>query len=222
MTLQIAALQQGVRRRLGIARTLVVAVAAICIAAAPVGTRVRAPFQVVDSAGKPLFTVTDVGDYGFLLHDASGSQVVRGAVKDNTSSIRVRTPQRSAATPGRSGKPADPAAEVVMGQIGGATPAIDFRTDGTLRVGIAVADGKPALNMGKGIVNITQNESGGGLLQLGAVDGTEVVGFVVDGDVGVVRAQPVGHVGVNLPRTGIFLGTGLPSTVICGIGCSQR
>lgn len=229
---RVARLKRRPPHRLGVTRAaLVVSASVFLTAAASEGTRVRAPFEVVNEANKVVFTVTDVGDYGFTLKGDGGS--IFGGVKVGNSFLRVRAPLQASPSASRAGGggsvssgsrgPSDMTTEAVFGQVGGKAPAVTLRTLGKLRLSIAV-DGIPSLSMSGGAVNMSESTSGGGLLQLGDSHGDEKVAFVVGKNgLGIVRAQPVGNVGVNVPETGIFrFGTGLPSSEICGVGCSGK
>ena len=197
---------------------LLVILSAMLTAAAPSLSRATAPFRVVDAAGKPIFEVDAAPPedpsnpyHSWRLYDSAGEVVVAAAAPGKSSFFKIESADRNTVT--------------VLGQQDADLPLLALRSGGAFknRVVVAVEDQKPSLGManaaGNIIVNLEQGEHGGAL-QLAGPEGYEVVGMGVhEPGVGIVRAQPVGNAGVNVPRTPLFKGLGMSGTFICGLGC---
>jgi len=197
-----------------LANALAIAVAAsILIAAAPKGTRVRAPFVVVDDANVPVFSIRDEsGNHTMAVYNVKGQPVVVASTPGNSSLIKMQSTNLST--------------NVALAIEAAKTPLLLLRTGGAHnnRVAAAVLDGKPTLNLfnpaGIGIINLTVGEANGGLFQLADAQGHEIAAATVSpAGVGIVRTRPLGDAGVRLPKTGIIRGTGLPQTFICWLRC---
>lgn len=222
---ELMALESRPLEGVGLPRAALVLVAALGLGAAPPtdGTRATAPFVVVDDSNRSILEVRadpadprkpGSGPIHSLAIYRNGEPVILAVARDKSSFWKTVSEDGNTVA--------------VIGQEDGTRPAMYLRTGGAYnnRVAVVVIDDKPAFNMsnerGKAIVNVTQGESGGGLLQLGGPDGNEIVAATIHPPgVGIVRAQPVGRAGVNVPKTGIIRGTGLPATFICGKGCIQ-
>jgi hypothetical protein len=186
-----------------------VAAALVAIAATPAGTRIVAPFRVVDGSGKLIAAVL-TNPARFLVYNEAGTEALQ-VVGGNSSFFKALSPNGRTVT--------------VMGVDSGKTPLISLRTAGghNNRLALAVADGKSSLVMSsKADISIVDIGEGahGGAFQLSDAGGTLAVeaGITPTG-VGVVRTHPQGNMtGGNFVGAGIL---GLPTSTICGAGCNH-
>ncbi|MEO6058252.1 MAG: hypothetical protein ABIQ49_15620 [Gemmatimonadales bacterium] len=163
------------------------------------GSRVVAPFVVVDRAGKAIFSVR-AEPRGFVLATATGEDVAFASALANGGFFKARA--------------GGGAREVVMGGTGdyGGFEVRDGA--GQKRAVLALmGDSKPILGLRNdnnvSVLALTTGASGGGLLQLGDASGNSMVeaGTTAEG-VGLVRAYPLGSPGAGL--------VGMPGTFILG------
>lgn len=204
---------QSIRRRTlrpaGIA-PLALAVAASAVlfmAAAPPPDKVKAPFFVVDAAGKKIFEVveTDIAR-GFGLYNSSEQRVViAGAGLDATFFKAIS---------------ADNQMQASMGVVDhGKTPVLTLRYGGDAanRVTVAVTDGKPSMDMKNDkdvlIAQAGVGSAGGGyVLLLDTKKQPSVLFGVTAKNSGKVITYPNSGVGGDM--------AGLKGTMICGqAGC---
>jgi hypothetical protein len=163
-----------------------------------VGSRVIAPFEVVDKAGKTIFAVK-AEPRGLVLLDGQGRTVVASSALPAGGFVKARA--------------ADGSLETVMG-VNGKYAGVILRQGDKARGSFAIAeDGKPILNMTNDnfvtVLALTQGSTGGGYLTLGNASGESTVeaGTTAEG-VGLVRAFPLGNPGAGL--------VGMPGTFILG------
>jgi hypothetical protein len=161
-------------------------------------TRVVAPFEVVDPAGKTILAVR-ASPRGLTLLDDQGRTIVAASALASGGFVKALA--------------ADGTLQTIMG-VNGKFAGFVLRDGDQSRGTLAIAeDGKPILNMSNDnhvvVVALTQAASGGGYLQLGNAAGSSTVeaGTTADG-VGLVRAYPLGNPGAGL--------VGMPGTFIIG------
>jgi hypothetical protein len=166
--------------------------------AAAAQTRVTAPFEVVDKAGRMIFKVT-AEPRRFALLMPSGEIVVNGSALPGGGVIKALA--------------ADQGLQTVMG-VNGSFAGFVAREKETARAVMSIHDlGKASVEIandgGVVVANLLHGASGGGQLRLGDATGAASVeaGTTADG-VGVVRAYPPGNPGVGL--------VGAPGTFILG------
>jgi hypothetical protein len=178
----------------------------VLTAAAPLPPRVKAPFQVLDSAGKMIFKVTEGGaDRGFTVFNADEKTALVASAGPTISSFKAFSP--------------DHKLQAAMGVVAGTSPAFSLRSEGVYSQSIImeVDDGKPSLRMwnsnGAEIVKVTEGDAGGGALLLRDSKGKDAVLFGVSSkDAGKVVTYPNGLAGGAM--------VGLYSSMICGkSGC---
>lgn len=165
---------------------------------APPGHRVKAPFSVVDAAGKPIFEV--IGQpRAFHLKTASGHVLAYASATETGGSFRARS--------------FDGGTEAVLG-VNGNAGMVFVRKGGITRGTLGIAEnGKPSLEItndaGVSVAALLPGASGGGKLQLGNAAGNSMVeaGVLASG-VGLVRTFPFGNPGAGL--------LGMPGTFIMG------
>jgi hypothetical protein len=162
-------------------------------------SRVVAPFEVVDQAGKAIFAVRPE-PRGLVLLDSQGRQVVLASALAEGGFFKARS--------------GDGSLETVMGVNNKYAGFVLRGTGGKSRGSFAITeDGKPILNMTNDnfvtVVALTQGSTGGGYLALGNAEGASTVeaGTTPEG-VGLVRAMPNGNPGAGL--------VGMPGTFILG------
>lgn len=166
---------------------------------ASVGTRVVAPFVVVDPAGKPILSVR-ANPRNMIMSSTAGDSVVFIAALETGGFFKARTKNGSR--------------EAVVG-VTGQYGAVEIRGgEGSKRAVLALQDdNRPILGLRNdndiSVAAITVGASGGGMIQLGDAAGNTTVdaGTTAQG-VGLVRAYPVGSPGAGL--------IGMPGTFILG------
>lgn len=162
--------------------------------------RVKAPFEVVDDAGKVVFGVTANPVRGFYLLTAAGQIVATGSSLDTGGFLRIFSPDHSKS--------------VSIGPGNALTGVVAFQGEKRrASLGFAATDGKAFLQLhndnGTVVSHLGQGASGGGLLQLASPGGNAQVeaGVLAEG-AGIVRTFPNGNPGAGL--------VGMPGTFIMG------
>ena len=164
-----------------------------------VGSRVVAPFVVVDPAGKAIFSVR-ADPRGFVLATPAGEDVAFGSALATGGFFKARSGSGSR--------------EAVLGVVQ-TYAAIELRDEaGQKRAVMALQDdNKPIVGLRNdnnvSVLALAIGASGGGYLQLGDASGNSTVeaGTTSEG-VGLVRAYPLGNPGAGL--------IGMPGTFILG------
>ena len=163
--------------------------------------RVKAPFEVVDDAGKVIFRVEGDPSRSFRLLTAAGQTVAIGSALDTGGFFKALSPDQSTSVvAGVNGS----VFTGIVARRGGDTPR------GTLGIG---ADGKAFVDIATEnatvVGHLGQGASGGGLLQIASPGGNAQVeaGVLADG-AGIVRTFPNGNPGAGL--------VGMPGTFIMG------
>jgi hypothetical protein len=150
------------------------------------GSKVMAPFEVVDKSGKMILRVT--GDpHGLVMANPAGQNVLWASALEKGGLFKTRS--------------ASSFPEVVMGSNGavGAFVVRDAEDQG--RISISLTGGKPYFNLlndnHTGVVSIEQAETGGGRIRLGAASGESVVqaGVTSGGKCGRVDTYPATNPG---------------------------
>jgi hypothetical protein len=164
-----------------------------------IASRVVAPFEVVDNAGRVILAVRQ-NPRGLVLIDDQDRVAVAASALSAGGFVKARA--------------GDGSLETVMGVNGKIAGFVLREGDGKSRGSFAIAeDGKPILNMTNDnlvtVVALTQGATGGGYLSLGDANGASTVeaGTTPQG-VGLVRAMPNGNPGAGL--------VGMPGTFILG------
>jgi hypothetical protein len=190
---------------------LVTALSATLLAAAsPVPSVVKAPFTVVDSAGKPMFIV-NASPRGIQLlaehSDMTGALPSGAFISTSPTGTSIKAVSQNGHT------------QSVLGVENENTPEVVLRDSGGLqRLILAVRKDDPELNLTNDsnlyVVSLDQGAFGGGRLQIlnATGDARVLAGMVLKG-IGVVRVMPDGN-----PGRGLF---GLPGTFLCGVGCAR-
>jgi hypothetical protein len=164
--------------------------------------QVKAPFDVVDGRGKPIFRVQDARPgigRGITLFSASGAEVAFISALPEGGFFKAKS---------GSGFP-----ELVMGVTTGLGALVVRDAEQKARATLGLINGKPSLEFANenyvGIAALGQGTTGGGFLQLGNAEGDARVdaGVNVKG-CGVVRTHPLGNAGVGL--------VGMPGTFLLG------
>ena len=185
----------------------IIGAAIMFMAAASVPQKVKAPFVVVNGAGKKIFEVveTDVSR-GFALYNQNEKRVVFGGSGLNDSFFKAIS--------------ADASMQAAMGVVNnGKSPAFTLRYGGDAanRVSIAIVDGNPSLDMNSDkntlIAQAGVGAAGGGyVLLLDAKTQPSVLFGVTAKNAGKVITYPNSGAGGAM--------AGLKGTMICGLaGC---
>ena len=151
--------------------------------------KVRAPFEVDDPSGKPIFRVkADV--HGFEMVNPAGKTVLWASALDNGGLFKTRT---------STGFP-----EVVMGSVGSLGAVVIRDAEDAARATLSLNGGKTYLTLNNEshsvIAQFFQAPSGGGRLFLGAPNGDAVVraGVAASGQCGRVETFPENPPGRSL------------------------
>jgi hypothetical protein len=162
------------------------------------GEKVRAPFEVVDAAGRTIMRVRAEGPArGIEMFTETGQAVAWMSAIPGGGIFKA---QNLAAT-----------YEIVAGATA-TFAAFTLRQGDVPRAALAVTNGYPSLeltNNGRSVAALSVVRSGSGYLQLGNPDGSSIVeaGMTVKG-CGLVRSFPTGNPGAGL--------VGMPGTFILG------
>ncbi len=169
-------------------------------AAINAGEKVKAPFEVVDDAGKTIFRVRQ-DPRGFEMVTGSGVSVAWGSALDAGGVFKTRS--------------ATSFPEVVMGSSGNFGGFAIRDAEQRARASLTLTNWKPSLELSNenhvGIVSIMQGNTGGGFIQLGDAGGTATVqAGTTSGNCGKVETFP--------PRPPAAV-VGLAGSWIIGKGC---
>ena len=161
--------------------------------------RVKAPFEVVDDAGRIVFNVEAAGSRSFQLWTAGGKAVAVGSALDTGGFFKALSPDQSRS--------------VVVGVNGSVFTGVVSRQGEKPRASLGIgADGKAFMDIAteSAIVgHFGQGAAGGGLLQLANPGGNaQVEAGVLASGAGIVRTFPNGNPGAGL--------VGMPGTFIMG------
>lgn len=165
------------------------------------GGKVKAPFEVVDDAGKRIFRVFDEGPAGrgFSVANPSGTNVIFVSALQTAAFFKAKS---------MNGFP-----EAVFG-VTGSMGAITFRdAPDQSRATLSLTNGKPSLEFANEnhvvVANYGQGVTGGGYIQLGNANGQIVVEAMPNAkNCGLVRTLPMGNPGAGL--------VGMPGNFIMG------
>lgn len=149
--------------------------------AAPPASRVRAPFEVVDASGKPIFVVTAEPTRAFYLKNASGEAVALGSAQPHGGFFKVTSGDGDNR-------------QAVMGALD-SRASFFVRGTGKVRGVFALeTDDKPILSLsnekGSPILALHEDASGGGYIQVGDAAGVPLVEAHVAEGVGEVVTGP--------------------------------